>query len=125
MTSDAVAIQPASPASPIPRTIFDQRFNSRVSRARDPPLPDLGGQLWSELPLDLSPARLAPRARRRRIRGQGGEGAAQGIGRAISLFFANAGYAVSVADTDVAAGRELVRMIEAAGGRALDRKSTV
>ncbi len=46
-------------------------------------------------------------------------GGGQGIGRAVSLFFANAGYAVSLADTDAAAGREVVRMIEANGGAAL------
>ena len=46
-------------------------------------------------------------------------GGGQGIGRAVSLFFANAGYAVSIADTDAAAGREAVRMIEASGGTAL------
>jgi NAD(P)-dependent dehydrogenase (short-subunit alcohol dehydrogenase family) len=42
-------------------------------------------------------------------------GGGQGIGRAICLFFANEGYAVSIADTDAAAGREVVRMIERSG----------
>ena len=39
-------------------------------------------------------------------------GGGQGIGRAVSLLFANTGYAVSIADPDAAAGREVVRMIE-------------
>lgn len=41
---------------------------------------------------------------------------AQGIGRAIALRFAHAGYAVSIADTDAAAGREAARLVAAAGG---------
>lgn len=52
-------------------------------------------------------------------------GGGQGIGRAICLFFANEGYAVSIADTDAAAGREVVRMIEAAGGAALFLRTDV
>jgi NAD(P)-dependent dehydrogenase (short-subunit alcohol dehydrogenase family) len=44
-------------------------------------------------------------------------GGGQGIGRAVSLLFANAGYAVSIADPDAAAGREVARMIEGLGGR--------
>ena len=46
-------------------------------------------------------------------------GGAQGIGRAIALRFAAAGYAVSIADPDAAAGREAARMVERAGGRCL------
>lgn len=52
-------------------------------------------------------------------------GGGQGIGRAIARSFANAGYAVSIADTDAAAGREVVRMIEAAGGAALFLRTDV
>ena len=52
-------------------------------------------------------------------------GGGQGIGRAVSLFFANAGYAVSIADADAAAGREVVRMIEANGGTALFLRTDV
>jgi NAD(P)-dependent dehydrogenase (short-subunit alcohol dehydrogenase family) len=46
-------------------------------------------------------------------------GGGQGIGRAISLLFANAGYAVSIADVDAAAGREVARRINAGGGTAI------
>ena len=42
-------------------------------------------------------------------------GGAQGIGRAVALRFANAGYAVSIADPDAAAGREAVRIVQNAG----------
>lgn len=42
-------------------------------------------------------------------------GGAQGIGRAVVLRFAAAGYAVSIADPDAAAGREAVRMVGRAG----------
>jgi len=45
-------------------------------------------------------------------------GGAQGIGRAIALHFAQAGYAVSVADADEAAGAEVLAMLQAAGGKA-------
>jgi NAD(P)-dependent dehydrogenase (short-subunit alcohol dehydrogenase family) len=46
-------------------------------------------------------------------------GGGQGIGRATSLLFANAGYAVSIADVNAAAGREVARRIDASGGTAL------
>ena len=46
-------------------------------------------------------------------------GGAQGIGRAVALRFARAGYAVSIADPDAAAGRETVRMVEGAGVKCL------
>jgi NAD(P)-dependent dehydrogenase (short-subunit alcohol dehydrogenase family) len=46
-------------------------------------------------------------------------GGAQGIGRAIALRFATAGYAVSIADPDAAAGREAARMVERAGAECL------
>lgn len=46
-------------------------------------------------------------------------GGARGIGRAVALRFANAGYAVSIADPDAAAGREAVRIIRRAGGKCL------
>jgi NAD(P)-dependent dehydrogenase (short-subunit alcohol dehydrogenase family) len=46
-------------------------------------------------------------------------GGAQGIGRAVSLRFANAGYAVSIADPDVAAGREAANIIQSTGVKCL------
>lgn len=46
-------------------------------------------------------------------------GGARGIGRAVALRFANAGYAVSIADPDAAAGREAVRIIRRAGVKCL------
>jgi NAD(P)-dependent dehydrogenase (short-subunit alcohol dehydrogenase family) len=46
-------------------------------------------------------------------------GGAQGIGRAVALRFAGAGYAVSIADPDAAAGRETARMVEDAGVKCL------
>ena len=46
-------------------------------------------------------------------------GGAQGIGRAIALRFAAAGYAVSIADPDATAGREAARMVERAGTECL------
>jgi len=45
-------------------------------------------------------------------------GAASGIGRAIALLFAQEGAAVLVADVNEEGGREVVREIEARGGRA-------
>lgn len=44
-------------------------------------------------------------------------GGAQGIGRAIALRFAEAGYAVSVADPDEAAGQEILRLLQERGAR--------
>jgi NAD(P)-dependent dehydrogenase (short-subunit alcohol dehydrogenase family) len=46
-------------------------------------------------------------------------GGAQGIGRAVCLHFARAGYAVSIADPDAAAGREAAEMVEIMGGKSL------
>lgn len=46
-------------------------------------------------------------------------GAAQGIGRCTALRFAQAGYVVSLCDTDKEAGSETVRMIREAGGKAM------
>jgi NAD(P)-dependent dehydrogenase (short-subunit alcohol dehydrogenase family) len=46
-------------------------------------------------------------------------GGAQGIGRAVALRFARAGYAVSIADPDEDAGREAADMIEKAGAKCL------
>lgn len=46
-------------------------------------------------------------------------GGAQGIGRAVAQRFAAAGYAVSIADPDAAAGREAVRLVERAGAECL------
>jgi len=46
-------------------------------------------------------------------------GGGQGIGRAIAYRFAEAGYAVSIADPDGMAGRETVKAIEARRGLAL------
>lgn len=46
-------------------------------------------------------------------------GGGQGIGRAVALAFAEAGYAVSIADVEQEAGQETVALITASGGRAL------
>ncbi|MCS7460109.1 glucose 1-dehydrogenase [Paenibacillus doosanensis] len=46
-------------------------------------------------------------------------GGAQGIGKAVSLAFAKAGYEVSIADIDKEAGLELVKEIHEAGGKSL------
>lgn len=46
-------------------------------------------------------------------------GGAQGIGRAVSLHFARAGYAVSIADPDAAAGREAAGLVEDMGAKSL------
>ena len=46
-------------------------------------------------------------------------GGAHGIGKAVALRFASAGYAVSIADPDAAAGREAVRIIQSAGVKCL------
>ncbi len=45
-------------------------------------------------------------------------GGAQGIGRAIALAFARAGYGVSIADVADDAGREAIALLEAAGAEA-------
>lgn len=52
-------------------------------------------------------------------------GGAQGIGRGIAFGFADAGYAVSIADPDAEAGAEAVAKIEAKGARALFVKTDV
>jgi NAD(P)-dependent dehydrogenase (short-subunit alcohol dehydrogenase family) len=52
-------------------------------------------------------------------------GGAQGIGRAVCLRFAAAGYAVSIADPDAAAGREAARMVEALGAKSLFARTDV
>ncbi|MFE5319139.1 glucose 1-dehydrogenase [Paenibacillus sp. NPDC056579] len=46
-------------------------------------------------------------------------GGAQGIGKAVSLAFAKAGYEVSIADTDKEAGLEIVQEIRQAGGKSM------
>jgi NAD(P)-dependent dehydrogenase (short-subunit alcohol dehydrogenase family) len=46
-------------------------------------------------------------------------GGAQGIGQAVSLRFASAGYAVSIADPDAAAGRNAAKLIESMGAQCL------
>lgn len=46
-------------------------------------------------------------------------GAAQGIGRGVACGFADAGYAVSVADADQDAGREALELVEKRGGKGL------
>lgn len=46
-------------------------------------------------------------------------GAGSGIGRATALTFAREGAAVTVADVDAGSGEATVRLVEAAGGRAL------
>ena len=46
-------------------------------------------------------------------------GGAQGIGRAVALRFARAGYAVSIADPDEDAGREAAGMVEQSGAHSL------
>jgi NAD(P)-dependent dehydrogenase (short-subunit alcohol dehydrogenase family) len=46
-------------------------------------------------------------------------GGAQGIGRAVALRFARAGYAVSIADPDADAGREAAGMVEKLGAKCL------
>lgn len=46
-------------------------------------------------------------------------GGAQGIGRAVSLHFARAGYEIAAADTDKEAGSELVQDIRRSGGKAM------
>ena len=46
-------------------------------------------------------------------------GGAQGIGRAVALRFASAGYAVSIADPDEKAGREAAERVGQAGARSL------
>lgn len=52
-------------------------------------------------------------------------GGGQGIGRAVAYRFAAAGYAVSIADPDAAAGREAVAGIEKRGGMALFLRTDV
>ena len=46
-------------------------------------------------------------------------GGAQGIGKATALRFASAGYAVSIADPDAAAGREAAGVIQGTGAKCL------
>lgn len=46
-------------------------------------------------------------------------GGAQGIGRAVALQFAQAGYEVAAADTDKEAGAELIQEIRRLGGKAM------
>jgi NAD(P)-dependent dehydrogenase (short-subunit alcohol dehydrogenase family) len=52
-------------------------------------------------------------------------GGAKGIGRAVARRFAGAGYAVSIADPDAAAGRETARMIEGLGVKCLFARADV
>jgi len=46
-------------------------------------------------------------------------GGARGIGRAVALRFAEAGYAVSIADPDARAGREAVEIVQRTGAKCL------
>ncbi len=52
-------------------------------------------------------------------------GGGQGIGRAIAVHFAEAGYAVSISDTDAQAGREAVATVKQMGGAALFTRADV
>jgi len=52
-------------------------------------------------------------------------GAAGGIGRAISIAFAEAGAAVACCDIDMAGAAETARLVEQAGGRAFPRRCDV
>jgi NAD(P)-dependent dehydrogenase (short-subunit alcohol dehydrogenase family) len=52
-------------------------------------------------------------------------GAAGGIGRAISIAFAEAGAAVACCDIDVTGAAQTARLVEEAGGRALARRCDV
>jgi NAD(P)-dependent dehydrogenase (short-subunit alcohol dehydrogenase family) len=52
-------------------------------------------------------------------------GGGQGIGRAIALEFANAGYAVSIADTVEDAGHEIVQRLQALGANAMFTRTDV
>lgn len=52
-------------------------------------------------------------------------GGAQGIGRAIALRFAAAGYGVSVADPDEEAGEEILRMLRERGVQAVFRRTDI
>lgn len=52
-------------------------------------------------------------------------GGAQGIGRAVALRFARAGYAVSIADPDEDAGREAAGLVEKQGARGLFLRADV
>lgn len=52
-------------------------------------------------------------------------GGAQGIGRAIALRFAAAGYGVSVADPDEDAGDEILRMLQERGARSVFRRCDI
>lgn len=52
-------------------------------------------------------------------------GGAQGIGRAVALRFAAAGYAVSVADTDEAAGGEILSLLRERGAKAMFRRADI
>lgn len=52
-------------------------------------------------------------------------GGAQGIGRAIALRFAAAGYAVSVADPDEQAGQEILTMLRQCGAEAIFQRADV
>ena len=51
-------------------------------------------------------------------------GAAGGIGRAISIAFAEAGAAVACCDIDMAGAAETARLVEEAGGQAFARIAT-
>jgi len=52
-------------------------------------------------------------------------GAASGIGRETALLFAREGAAIAVVDVDEAGGKETVRRVEAAGGRAVFARADV
>src|SRR5258708_30117639 len=52
-------------------------------------------------------------------------GGGQGLGRAVALQFAQAGYAVSVADTIEDAGHEIVQRVQALGTKAMFMRTDV
>ena len=91
-----------------------------------------GRNRWSDTPSPSGEAWTPPRPRG--VRAMSGRladkvslitGAGSGIGRASALLFAAEGSRVAVADIDVAAAQETVRLITAAGGVATDYRVDV